>query len=394
MARKNISITNRFRLFFFIQFAGIGTFFSFVALYLASIGFTGGQIGLLMALIPLIGFLVQPLWGILCDVTGIHKQVLVLSCFGLAADMIGFASTEEFVPLIIFTIFHAIMRAPIHMIITALALEHLEQNNSKDTFGSLRLWGSIGFAIAVFGIGAVLVEDAIWWIIPIYAVSNIAAGLVALTIPKAEVRGEVLWQEGFALLFRERVLTSFLFGIFLVGITLGIVNNYLAVYIAEIKGAGWVIGAALAISALTEVPLMARVPVFIRRWGLRLILVVGVSVLPIRWILYAIIDEPLLVLPTQVLHSIAMTSLLVIGVLYVDRLLEKKWRASGQALYSAALHGIGSSLGLYTAGLIYQHSGIDLVWLMSAVVATAGTLVIGYVVYRHPAKTPQQKAIK
>jgi len=366
---------------------------SFVALYLDSIGFSGAQIGLLLALVPLIGFLVQPLWGILSDVNHIHKQVLVFTCFGVVAAMIGYASTEDFALLVFFTILHAIMSAPIGLIGNSLALEFLEQNDSKDNFGSLRLWGSIGFAIAVFGIGALLVDDAIWWILPIYAAANFVLGLVALTVPKAVVHGEVLWQEGISLLFRERTLAYFLVGVFLIGITLGIVNNYLAVYLVDISGAGWVIGAALAISALTEVPLMARVPVFIKRWGIRLVLVAGIAVLPVRWLLYAFIDNPLLVLPIQVLHSIAMTSLLVVAILYVDRLLAPKLRASGQSLYMAAMGGIGPSIGLFAAGIIYQRAGIDIVWLLCAVVALAGTLVIGFVVYRYPAEPEIQKTI-
>jgi PPP family 3-phenylpropionic acid transporter len=154
-----------------------------------------------------------------------------------------------------------------------------------------------------------------------------------------------------------------------------------------------VIGVALAISALFEVPLMAKVPIFISRWGIRLVLVTGVAMLPLRWLLYVFIDEPFLVLPTQVLHSIAMTSLLVVGVLYVDRLLIAKWRASGQALYAASLHGVGPSIGLLAAGFIYQQAGITPVWLLSFVVASLGTAVIGFVVYRHPARQPQSEVI-
>ena len=391
--RSAIGIPNRFRGFFFLQFFGIGVFFSYAALYFASIGLPGWQTGLLLALVPLVGFLVQPLWGLLSDVYHIHRPMLVFACFGVAATMTGFSLTQDFRLLVLFTILHAIMRAPISILGNALALEFLDQGTSHESFGSLRLWGSIGFAIASFSIGALFVGNTIWWIIPIYALSNLALALVALTIPNAEVHGKVLWREGISLLLSERVLVWYLLGVFLIGITLGIVNNFLAVYLVDISAAGWLIGVAFAISALVEVPLMARVPVFIKRWGIRLPLVAGVAVLPIRWLLYAIIDEPLLVLPTQVLHSIAMTSLLVIGVLYVDRLLAPKLRASGQSLYTASLHGLGPSIGLYIAGLIYQQAGIDLVWLLCAVISLAGTLIIGYAIYRHPDNQPKQKAI-
>jgi hypothetical protein len=247
--------------------------------------------------------------------------------------------------------------------------------------------------VASFGVGAWFVDDAVWWILPGYATAYALLGLVALTLPNAEVHGEVRWQEGLSLLHRERALVVFLAGALLIGFTIGVVNNYLSVYLDNIEAAGWIIGAALAISALFEVPLMAGVPAFLERWGLRLVLVGGAAVLPVRWLLYALIDRPLLVLPTQVLHSIAMMSLLVVGVYYVDRLLLPRWRASGQALYTAALHGIGPSLGLFTAGFVYEQAGITPVWLLCAAVGLTGTLILGFTVHSPVVAQSQQQKI-
>lgn len=381
MKRPVPSTSTRFRLFFALQYFGVGTFFPYAALYLSSIGLSGSQIGLLLAVVPLVSFMVQPLWGLLSDVYHLHRRALVLACFGVTLAITAFGLTTDVRLLLVFAIGHAVMRGPIGILGTALALEYLEREAARADFGSIRLWGSIGFAAASFGIGAWFVEDAVWWILPIYAVTYAALGVVAMTLPNAEVHGEVQWQEGLQLLRRERTLALFLAGILLIGFTLGVVNNYLAVYLNDIAAAGWVIGAALAISALLEVPLMARVPAFLRRWGMRLVLVGGAAALPLRWLLYTVIDEPLLVLPTQALHSIGMMALLVVGVYYVDRLLVPKWRASGQALYTASLHGIGPSLGLFVAGYVYEHAGITLVWLACAVVGLFGTLLLAHVVH-------------
>lgn len=381
MSPTVLSTATRFRLFFAIEYFGIGTFFPYAALYLSSIGLPGAQVGLLLAVVPLVTFLVQPLWGLVTDVYRLHRRALVLACFGVAGSITGFGLTTDVRFLLLFAVCHAIMRGPIGILGTALALEYLERESAGSAFGSLRLWGSIGFALASFGIGAWFVEDAVWWIIPVYAGTYAVLGLVALTLPDAEVHGEVRWQEGLQLLRHERTLAVFLAGALLIGFTMGVVNNYLSVYLNNIAAAGWIIGVALALSALFEVPLMAAVPAFLNRWGLRLVLVGGAAVLPVRWLLYTIIDRPLLVLPTQVLHSIAMMSLLVVGVYYVDRLLVARWRASGQALYTAALHGIGPSLGLFVAGFVYEQAGITLVWLVCALVGLTGTLILGLAVH-------------
>ncbi|MCZ7569269.1 MAG: MFS transporter [Ardenticatenaceae bacterium] len=377
---SQFSLNNRFRLFFALNFTAIGIFSPFLALYLASIHLSGSQIGLLLAIIPLAGFLVQPLWGLMSDVYGLRRRALVVACFCTAAGTVLFGMTTDFRLLFVLTLITAVTKGPIGPLGTALALEHLDNNGNRPGFGSFRLWGSIGFAIAAFVIGALVVEGAVWRIIPVYAVVMFALGLIALALPDAEIREEVNWRQGIMLLKQERQLARFFVSCLLIGATLGIVNSYLAVYLNDIHAPGWVIGAALALAALLEVPLMGQVPALLARWGMRLVLVGGVAVLPFRWLLYAIITEPLLVVPTQVLHSIAMMALLVVGVLYVDQQLARPWRATGQALCAAALHGIGPALGLFVGGLIYERAGIAPMWLVSALVALIGVVVLDWAV--------------
>ncbi|MFT5195128.1 MAG: PPP family 3-phenylpropionic acid transporter [Candidatus Promineifilaceae bacterium] len=378
----SFSVNNRFRLFFGVQFAGIGVFFSYIALYLNSLELTGSQLGLLFALIPLVTFLVQPLWGFATDIYHRQRFTLVFACFGVSASMIGLAQVTTFWPILLFTVIHAVMMAPIPILVTALALEHLSRQ-PESNLGSLRLWGSIGFAISSFGIGAWLLDQGgIWWILPLYGLCNVILGLVALFLPDADLHGHASWREGLTLLQRQSGLGLFLFGIMLIGFTHGIVNYYLAVYLTDIQAAGWVIGLALALSAIFEVPFMARAHTFMERWGVRPVLLFGMAMLVLRWFVYIFIKEPLLVLPTQVLHSIGMMSLLIVGVLYMDRLIEPKWRTSAQSLYTASFSGIGPAVGLYFAGILYSSYGIQSVWTFTTVVGLMGTIILAFAVYR------------
>ena len=377
------SINNRFRLFFGVQFAGIGIFFSYIALYLNSLDLTGSQLGLLFALIPLVSFLMQPLWGFATDIYHRQRLALVFACFGVTAAMIGMAQAKTFWPILLFTVIHAVMFAPIPILSTALALEHLNRQASSGNFGTLRLWGSIGYALSTFGIGSWLLDQGkIWWILPLYGLCNVILGLTALSLPDADVHGQSSWREGLTLLQRQRGLALFLFAIILIGFTHGIVNYYLAVYLTDIGAVGWIIGLALALSALFEVPFMGRAHLFMARWGVRPVLLFGMSMLVLRWFLYIFITEPLLVLPTQILHSIGMTALLIVGVLYMDRLLEPKWRTSAQSLYAASFSGIGPAVGLYFAGLLYSGHGIQSVWVFTTLAGGAGTIILAFAVYR------------
>ena len=93
------------------------------------------------------------------------------------------------------------------------------------------------------------------------------------------------------------------------------------------------------------------------------------------------------VVPTQLLHSIGMLSLLVAGVLLVDQQLGGRWRATSQTLYQAALQGVGSAFGLVLAGVLYEWSGIDMVWWACAVAGSLGLLVLIWATRGAPMRT-------
>lgn len=388
-----VNVVNRFRLFFGLSYGAIGILLPYLALHLTALEFSGGQIGLLLGIIPLTAFLAQPFWGLISDVFHLRKATLTFCCFGVALATLAFGATTDFRLLLLVTIVYAFLNGAINPLANAVTLDYVEQSEGQVAYGSLRLWGSIGFAITSFLVGAWIIERELWLIFPLYSACMFAMGLVALSLPDSQSQGKADWREWVALLREEQNLGLFLFGALLLGATLGIVNNYLVVYLDDIRAAGWVIGAAMAISALAEVPLMANVPAFIERWGLRLVFIGGLLALPLRWFLYLFIEEPLLVLPTQVLHSIAMMSLLVVGVVYMDQQLARKWRASGQALYAAALYGFGPSMGLLAAGQLYEQGGIKPVWLMSLGIALVGTAILNTAVRSRMAVQSRQEVM-
>lgn len=375
MARY-FAVRFRFKLVYGLFFAALGVFYPYLALYLQTVGLSGGQIGVILGMMPLLSFLVQPFWGVLSDVYGLRRSALATACFGVAVSSLGYRFTDSFPLLIALTAGLAVMRSPIAPLTDALALEYLERHARREDFGSVRLWGSIGFAVSSLLTGALVIGDHIRYIVPTYSLIMATMGALTLTLPNATMTTTMTWVEGAALLRRTPALSKFFLGILLVGATVGVVHQYQIVYLKDINAPGWVSGVAFSLSALGEVPLMGNASRLITRWGLRLVVIAGIAVLPVRWLLYTVITEPTLVIPTQLLHSAAMLSLLVGGVLYVDAQLSREWRATGQALYQATLQGLGSSIGIFAAGLIYGYAGIVPVWWACAGAGLAGLLVI------------------
>lgn len=379
----------RFKLSYLLLFGAIGILFNYYALYLRWGGLTGTQIGIILAALALARVLSQPVWGLLGDIYRLRRLILSGSCFASALAALALPYSSSFVWLLAVTTVLAIANGPIGPFCDALALEYLERESQRERFGALRLWGSAGFAVSSMAVGALVIGEAVWMIVYLYSAVMILMGLVTATLPDVPHEVRATWRGSGPVLWGNRTFVRILAGITIVGMTLGVVNSYLIIYLSDIGAPGWVSGLTFALAGVLEVPLMAYAGALIRRWGLRAVLLGGVALMPVRWLLYTVIVDPLLVVPTQLLHSIAMLSLLIAGVLLADQQLPSQWRATGQTAYSAALHGIGPSLGVFGAGIIYEQLGIAAVWWACAAVNIVGALVLAWAIWApRPSEAP------
>ncbi len=371
-----MTATSRFKLSYLLFFGAIGVLFNYYALYLQRAGLTGTQVGIVLAVLPLARMLSQPIWGLLGDIYRVRRRILSGACFGSALAALALDRSDSFGWLLLITIALSILNGPIGPFCDALALEQLERESRRQEYGSLRLWGSVGFAISSLAIGALVIGESVRLIVYLYSATMAAMGLVAATLPDLPHAERATWRGSGSILRGNPIFLRFLLGAMLIGMTLGVVNAYLIIYLTDIGAAGWQSGLIFALAGVLEVPLMAFASVLIRRWGLRAVLLGGVTLLPLRWLLYTAITMPLLVVPTQLFHSIAMLSLLIAGVLFADQQLTSQWRATGQTAYAAAIHGIGPSIGVFGAGMIYEHFGIGMVWWACVVANLLGVGVL------------------
>jgi len=77
-------------LFWFTYFGSLGIFFPYFSLYLReNAGLSGTQLGVVLAISPLVGMIAQPLWGQVADRTGARSRVLAFLTLGTALGYAG-----------------------------------------------------------------------------------------------------------------------------------------------------------------------------------------------------------------------------------------------------------------------------------------------------------------
>jgi PPP family 3-phenylpropionic acid transporter len=365
-----------FKLFYAVKFAGIGVFMPYMVMYLIRKDLNNIQVGYLMSLTTLAAIIVQPVWGIISDKFNMTRLLVTIGCWTTSGFVLGFTLTDRFEYLVVIIVLSSILNAPIHSNVAALALSHLESRGKQEEFGKFRLWGSIGFIVATAISGGLFFEDNLTITVYLYSGSLFVLGLISLRLPDRHISTDVQWIDGLRLLAGNRRLRLFLVGVIFVGITVGISDQYLVVYMNELNASAWIIGATIAVTAVPEIPLMNYAETFIRKWGLRLTYIAAISALPVRWLFNILVTDPNIALPVQALHGVAMSALLAVGVIYIDNVLPNTLRASGQAIYSTSLYGLGPSIGLFIAGLLMSSGSTKSLWVLCLFVGLTGCIII------------------
>jgi PPP family 3-phenylpropionic acid transporter len=361
-----------FKVFLFVQYFSLGIWGPYLPVYLHDKQFSEWQIGLLLGTMPIVMMISQPVWSYLSDVLRTRRSLLVISCLSSAIAWIALGLANQFLYVFLWTSLFSALWTPVNPVSTAILLETLEETGEAETYSLVRLWGSIGFAVARFLIGWLFLEQISAYLAWFTGGTYFILGGLSLLLPekRAPLAGQTL--KGRQILAGNPRLVIYLIASIFIGATLGIYNNYQALFLQFLDAEAWLLGLTVSLQAIAEVPLMLLVPLALKRFSAQAIILAGAVLLPLRWALYFFIQRPEWVAPSQLIHGLAIVSFYVVGVSYIDHLISPDWRATGQGLYGTALYGIGSALGLYLAGLALAWFDIRSVWGLSFILGVIG----------------------
>ncbi len=362
----------KFKLYYFILFLFTGIFAPYLALYLFQKGYSGVQIGLLLGSMPIASLLLQPVWSYLSDVFNTRRAILLVTNLGAGLAIAGLGLAKSFEWALIFGVLFSAFRSPILSITHAIVLDNLADEDKQAEFSRVRLWGSVSFGLSSLVLGSFFLDQILnyftWFLL---GLSLLLAGL-SLLLPEPGEKFHYAGLKGLRFISRNTGFAIFLLASVFIGATLSISINYQTLFLESLEASPWLLGLTVSLQAFLEIPLMFLVPFLIRKISLRGVILAGAVVLPIRWFLYLFIQNPAWIVPTQALHGMSIVSFFVVGVTFIDQQIPKKWRGTGQGLYSTAMHGVGSSLGLYFAGIILDWFDVRAIWGLALALGLVG----------------------
>ncbi len=329
----------------------------FLSVYLRQVGLSGLQIGTLSGIGPAVMLVSQPLWGLVADLRG-RRRTLLLTMLASALLLPGFAWPGGFWFLLGWSILHGSLSNPVSPLIDSLVLDHLERQGNG-SFGHIRLWGAVGWAVGALVVGRAIAGRDIRLMFA-FGAAFMLLGWALVWRGTVGLRGTgslgKRWR-GAGDLLRSRKLVTFLALIVLMQLGTAAVWTFFPVYMTELGAPREMLGYAISIRGLSELPLYLAAAAIIRRYGSGKVFILTVLVFGVRVLLYSAIKVPALAMAVEATHGLSFSLFLVSAVDYIHRLVPREWRATGQALFTAAFFGAGGILGNALSGLLYDRLG-------------------------------------
>jgi PPP family 3-phenylpropionic acid transporter len=351
------------RILYFFYFAAFGIIITFLNVYYWDIGLTGVQIGLLSFVMPLVSIVAAPLWGIWNDRIGQVKRLLIIACVGIIFTVMGIGLAEVFFWLVIFTILFAFFDSSILPILDSTTLRFLGRN--RDKFGRERVWGSIGFIIAVWGIGFVLQRFGSRWFFPFYILMILSVLITLKWLPNQKANYKPAVYANISKLILQKEWLLFSASLLLVGLGNFAVSGFLGIYIKDLGEDEGLVGMAAAFATLTELPIMFWGNKILKRFGSWRLLLVAYGAISIRLVLYAIMPDAWWVLPISLLNSLTFGVYWIATVAYVDQMASDEIKSSAQGMLYAVLN-VSRMIAALLSGYLYDLVGGGNLFLISA----------------------------
>ncbi|MFA9559600.1 MFS transporter [Evansella sp. AB-rgal1] len=363
-------------LFFF--HASMSLIIGYMPVYLQQLGLNGSQIGVLLAVGPAAAIIAQPFWGFMSDKWKTVKRVLLicLSC-ALATGFLLFQLTEYLLLIPIMYIFFS-FTSPSGGLGDSLAQKVSSKN--KVSFGSIRLWGSLGFGVSSLVSGFILAQIGITNIYYIYAAFLFIAILFCYSSPDSEPSKKPVQLLSALKLLKDKKLMLFLVMVMTIGLTHRMNDSFLGLYIVQLGADESYIGIAWSIGVITEALVFAFSIYWFRRVHPLTLINIAAVLYFVRWLLMYLIPNPNIILVIQLFHGFTFAILYLTAFQFVSKLVPEELESTGHLLFISMFFGISGVVGSLLGGNIMNVFDLRTLYFVMAALAAVG--FFGSLLYR------------
>ena len=370
--------------YYLFYFAFIGAFSPYFGLYLQSLNFSAWDIGLLMSQMQLMRLFGPNLWGWLADRFGQRMLIIRLAA---AISLVGFSAFFWFDKLPSMLLAMAVLAffwSAALPLVETLTFDHLREEHGR--YSRIRVWGSVGFIVAVMSTGALLdylPTASILWVCWLMLVGILG---VALTLPEAQPVPHPHDAPSISDILRQPQVRAFMLACLAMSAAHGAYYVFYSIHLAANGYSKTDVGILWSLGVVAEILVFMGMSRLVRYFSLRTILLASFAAAVLRFLLMGwAVDSVLLMIFVQLLHGLTFGSHHAASIAVVNLCFPGKAQGRGQALYSSLSFGAGGLLGVLIAGRTWDDWGAGWSFTLGAAFALLGFLLIWRWVHDAPA---------
>jgi PPP family 3-phenylpropionic acid transporter len=268
-------------------------------------------------------------------------------------------------------------------LIEALTLGHLDRQAER--YGGIRLWGSIGFVVAVLGVGMTLdhvAEHVVLW--------ASASFLLGMAVTSFFMTESPIPASGAAFgRLRDVVISppvrSFLAASFFMSAAHGALYVFYSLYLVSEGYSKTQVGALWTLGVIAEILVFAFMPQLFRRFSIKAVLLFCFACAGLRFALIGFgVGSPVLLVLAQLMHGATFGAHHASAMAVIHRWFGPGQHARGQALYGSLSFGAGGMMGALLSGAVWETLGPALCFSLASAFGWAGWLIISRTHFEEP----------
>lgn len=264
----------------------------------------------------------------------------------------------------------------------SIAYNALKSNNFDvvKVFPPIRVWGTIGFIVAMWFTNLTGNKATVNQFY-ISAMASIILGVYSFTLPKCPPQGnkgkntswaEALGLNAFRLFANYKMALFFIFSM-LLGAALQLTNMYGDTFLDDFKkipeyADSFVVKYStiiMSISQISETIFILAIPFFLKRFGIKNVMLISMLAWFFRFGLFAFGDPEgglWMIILSCVVYGMAFDFFNISGSLFIETTTDTSIRSSAQGLFMTMTNGFGAVSGSIISGFLidrfFTHNGI------------------------------------